>query len=449
MSIGRRVANGLERTIYVIAGLPIALQGVSIAPTPHARIIRRAFGGRYWHPKSFSDTAALLTGLPLVPLAVPLAALWFTMRNGPAIRRREGKGIAAQLLEQLRLYLRAGIVGPWYYILSLHRDGAKRAPTFLQRCETKRGLYALLKDDSPTPVGNKSAFAQRCAAAGVPAVACELVLDGGVADPARLPDCDLFVKPLTGCGGKGAERWDRVAPRTWSNGRATLGDSDLLKQLHSRRCALVVQQRIQPHPTLEPLTSGATPTVRALTILDEGGRPELVATVFRMSMGANRTVDNIHAGGLACAVSLGDGTLGMASNLGSDARLGWHRDHPTTGARIAGTRLPFWDEVKALAVRAHGTVKGRIVIGWDIAITKAGPIIIEGNRGPDMDLMQRFMETGFCGQHRFGELIAHHLVMRGYGLLRRSSVRDATRPRATRGAAGTSAKLGGCRPHNR
>jgi hypothetical protein len=274
----------------------------------------------------------------------------------------------------------------------------------------------------------------------VPAVPCELVLDGGDADPALLPDCDLFVKPLTGCGGKGAERWDRVAPRTWSNGRAKLGDSDLLKELCARRRALVVQRRIQPHPALEPLTSGATPTVRALTILDEGGRPELVATVFRMSMGVNRTVDNIHAGGLGCAVSLQGGTLGLASNLGSDARFGWHRDHPTTGARIEGVQLPFWGEVKALAVRAHGTVEGRIVIGWDIAIAEDGPIIIEGNRGPDMDLMQRFMETGFCGQHRFGELIAHHLVMRGYGLSRRSSARGATRSTAARGATGTSAR---------
>jgi hypothetical protein len=440
MSIGRRIGNGLERTIYVIAGFPVAVRGVALAPTPHARIIRRAFARRYWHADSLSDAAALIAGLLLMPLAVPLAALWFMFRNGPVIRQREGKGLAAQLVEQLRLYGRSGIVGPWYYILSLHRDGVRRAPTFLQRCETKRGVYALLKDEAPTPVGNKSAFAERCAAAGVRAVACELVIDGGDAEPARLPDCDLFVKPLTGCGGTGAERWDQVGPREWSNGSLTLRDSELLKKLRSSGRALVVQRRIRPHPALEALTSGATPTVRALTILDEGGRPELVAAVFRTSIGANRTVDNIHAGGLACAVSLADGSLGLASNLGSDARLGWHRDHPTTGARIEGTRLPFWDEVKALAVRAHKTVEGRIVIGWDIAIADDGPIVIEGNRGPDMDLMQRFMETGYCGPHRFGELIAHHLVMRGHGLSRRSNARDATRSTAARGAAGTSAR---------
>jgi hypothetical protein len=55
-----------------------------------------------------------------------------------------------------------------------------------------------------------------------------------------------------------------------------------------------------------------------------------------------------------------------------------------------------------------------------------------------MDLMQRFMDVGFCQSHRFGELIAHHLRARGYG--ETVSVPDATQPTAARGAAGTSAR---------
>jgi hypothetical protein len=187
---------------------------------------------------------------------------------------------------------------------------------------------------------------------------------------------------------------------------------------------MIVQKRVRPHQALEPLTSGATPTVRALTIIDERGDPELVAAVFRMSFGQNRTVDNIHAGGLACAVSLADGRLGRASNLGSDARLGWTSEHPTTGAMIQGTRLPYWDEVKDLAVRAHRIFADRLLIGWDIAIAEDGPTLIEGNRGPDMDLMQRFMETGFY-DHRLAELIAWHLRARGY--VPGSSVQPASR----------------------
>jgi Sugar-transfer associated ATP-grasp len=413
MSIGRRIAGELERTIYAIAGLPIAIHGASRAPSASARDIRRAFAREYWHPNSVTETVELVLGLVMAPLAVPLAALWFTCRNGPIVRQREGKPLRGQFTEQLRLYFSDGIVGPWYYILSLHRDGARRAPTFLQRCETKRGIFALLRGKTGSPLGEKAKFAERCTAAGVRCVACEMVIGGTSVDAAALPDCDLFVKPLTGSGGSGAERWDRVGPRSWSDSQLVLGDSALVDRLRAKGRPMIVQKRVQSHLALERLTSGATPTVRAVTMIDERGDPELVAAVFRMSFGANRTVDNIHAGGLACAVDLDGGRLGIASNLGSDARLGWTSEHPTTGARIEGTRLPYWDEVKELSVRAHRLFADRLLIGWDVAIAEDGPILIEGNRGPDMDLMQRFMETGFC-DHRLGDLIAWHLRARGY-----------------------------------
>jgi hypothetical protein len=169
-----------------------------------------------------------------------------------------------------------------------------------------------------------------------------------------------------------------------------------------------------PHPQIASLTSGALPTVRALTCLNAQGAPEVVAAVFRMSFGSSRTVDNIHAGGLACGVDLRTGALGPASNLGSDARLGWHSAHPTTGAQIEGQRLPQWEGLKALAVKAHKAFADRVIVGWDIAIDAEAPIVVEGNGSPDMDLMQRFMELGFCHEHRFGELLAHHLRKRGY-----------------------------------
>src|SRR5205814_2368486 len=140
------------------------------------------------------------------------------------------------------------------------------------------------------------------------------------------------------------------------------------------------------------------------------------------------------------AVSRDEGKLGLASNLGSDARLGWHRHHPTTYARIEGARLPFWEKTKRLAVQAHALFSDRLAIGWDIAITGEGPVIIEGNRGPDMDLMQRFMEVGFCHHHRFGELLAHHLIARGYGAAKPVSAQDGSPATAAPGAAGTSAR---------
>ncbi len=137
----------------------------------------------------------------------------------------------------------------------------------------------------------------------------------------------------------------------------------------------------------------------------------MIGGVFRMSVGDNRTVDNLHAGGIAANVSLSDGTLSEATNLGVDVRLGWLSTHPNTGARIEGRTLPLWEQTKQLAIAAHREFSDRVVIGWDIAILEDGPIVVEGNGNCDMDILQRFMRVGLK-KHRFGELLAHHLRAR-------------------------------------
>ena len=133
---------------------------------------------------------------------------------------------------------------------------------------------------------------------------------------------------------------------------------------------------------------------------------------MRMAIGDNRTVDNLHAGGIAAAVDLDGGTLGPASNLGADSRLGWLDRHPDTGAAITGMQLPRWDEVRAFALRSHRAFADRILVGWDIAITPDGPVLVEGNGAPDLDIMQRFVRHGLMAA-RFGGQLAFHLNQLG------------------------------------
>jgi hypothetical protein len=419
MALMTRVAKEhAERLVYRVAGLPVALYAAWLASrgidVGDSFPVELAFASAYWHPASASEWIELVIAVAALPIALPVGSLWFTARNGPTIRSRAGKGLSTQFIEQLRLYFSAGVLPPWYYVFSLHEDACpKRARSFLQRFETKPCIFPLLKERKGSPLNDKATFAEFCAAKGIRCVETIMEIDGSDSDRS-LPDRDLFVKKSKGRGGRGAERWDRVAPFTFEGpGGERLHATALLERLaeRSRKAPLIVQPRLTACRQLADLTTGALSTVRVVTCLDETGNPEVIGAVFRMAIGENVTVDNLHAGGIAAAVALDSGRLSRATNLGTDARLGWLSTHPDTGAKIEGRGLPSWDKVKALAVTAHRAFSDRVVIGWDIAMLDDGPILIEGNGNPDMDILQRFMRTGLRN-HRFGELLAHHLRTR-------------------------------------
>lgn len=400
-----------ERILYRIAGLPVACRGLL---TPDRRSgVHSAYAHYYWTPDGAVEWLELAAALVLWPFVLVLSAIWFTLGNGKHIAARSGRPAARQLIEQIACYFSAGILPPWYYIFSLHDRDVSAATRFINRFETKRGAYRLLARHTgqTSPLADKAAFAQRCAAAGLSsAPIIGLARDGRYAG-GPLPRHDLFVKPITGRGGRGAERWDHIGAGAYRHEtRGVMNAAELCARLarESKRVPRLVQPRLVNHAALASFSNGALATVRALTCLDEVGRPELVAAVFRMATGANRTVDNIHAGGIAAAIDLRSGRLSAATDLGMDATLGWLDRHPDTGASIAGTALPGWDAVRRLALDAHAAFADRICIGWDIALIDTGACLVEGNGAPDVDLMQRPMRRGLATA-RFGTLLAYHL----------------------------------------
>jgi len=345
-----------------------------------------------------------------------------TAVNGAATRRRFGKSVLRQVGEQISLAVRHSVPPPWYYIFGLWDDDKRpHADLYINRYETKRGIYRLLRahlGGSGKGLNDKSRFQQACATHGLPAPPLAMVLrDGTVAEgDRRLPEADLFVKPLKARGGIGAERWE------WLGGgryRSNTGDectaAELLGRLEerSREKAQLVQKRLRNHPDLSDLTAGALSTSRVMTVLNEKGEHEVAWAVFRTSADPDSPVDNFHAHGLVAGVDLQTGELGQASGGGS---LGVPRVskmircdvHPLTGAPITGRRLPFWDEAKTLAVRAHAAFPHLAVVGWDIALTPDGAIIVEGNAGPDVDLMQVGHQAPM-GDTRVTAALAHHV----------------------------------------
>jgi hypothetical protein len=409
--------NQMELLAYDLVGLPIAVRTLfsrqrAANVTPSAHYLHAVYGRLYWRKRSLPTLLRAVFAILLFPFALAVSIAIYTRRNGAIIRARTGKRIFRQMAEQIRLELVHSIAPYWYYVFELHEDARRAtAALYLQRHETKGPIYGALQPAADDGMRDKLVFSAVCLAKGVRAVPVLLDLTGGVASVPRLPARDIFVKPRVGRGGRYAERWD------WSGGDAykspagdILTERALMAKLKrlSRERSYVVQPRFANHPDLADLNNGALATVRIITIRDEVGRSEATDAVFRMAIGRNHTVDNFHAGGIAAAVEIKTGTLGPASNLGTDARVGWHGTHPTTGAHIEGRVLPFWHELVDLACRAHAVFTNRVVVGWDIAILPDGPCVVEGNTRPDLDILQRIGRSPL-GDRRLSDLLAWNL----------------------------------------
>ena len=54
--------------------------------------------------------------------------------------------------------------------------------------------------------------------------------------------------------------------------------------------------------------------------------------------------------------------------------------HPVTQTEFLNFQIPYWDNLKRMAIKAQKEFDHMKSIGWDIAITPEGPVIIEANQ---------------------------------------------------------------------
>ena len=171
---------------------------------------------------------------------------------------------------------------------------------------------------------------------------------------------------------------------------------------------MMVQESLQSHSALRDLSLTVLTSCRMMTIKNESGGFEATHAVFKSSTKEGAIVDNFHRGGIVSRVDMQTGELGPASDAGVGRPCVWLEKHPLTGAQIAGRRLPMWRETVELVCRAHAAFPDRITIGWDVAITERGPVIIEGNAQSGCDMIQRTHELP-AGIGRLAECYAFHV----------------------------------------
>ena len=62
------------------------------------------------------------------------------------------------------------------------------------------------------------------------------------------------------------------------------------------------------------------------------------------------------------------------------------KHHPETGAAITGETVPGWPAIKQLIIQVAGRLPFPGIVGWDVALSPDGIVIVEGNGIPGIDI---------------------------------------------------------------
>lgn len=145
----------------------------------------------------------------------------------------------------------------------------------------------------------------------------------------------------------------------------------------------IVEGYIVQHPAMSEYSRNSVNTVRVVTVRNDG-EVHLLYAAFRMA-GGDAVVDNFHNGGVLAIV---DTKTGEIVTDAIDLHGEKYENHPSTGKKIKGFVIPHWDAIVAVLKEAGKKVDGIGYVGWDIAVTENGPVLIEGNTAPAPNVLQ-------------------------------------------------------------
>lgn len=184
----------------------------------------------------------------------------------------------------------------------------------------------------------------------------------------------LIIKPLDGSCGIGVRKL-----RTADFGSA----EQAYDALWASDGNALLEELIQQHPAVSAIYPDSVNTVRAVTLYKDG-KARVITTCFRMGQGGNH-VDNLNAGGLVVPVDEKTGTIRLRA---MDKEKKVHTHHPSTGNAITGFQFPDWEKAMALVCRAAEEIPQLGYLGWDVAFSVNGPVLVEGNEYPGNGLLQ-------------------------------------------------------------
>ena len=209
----------------------------------------------------------------------------------------------------------------------------------------------------------------------------------GVVKNGKLYDTDWNEQPLSYIDNKNNFFLKDAAGECASFVKHCHGRRDFEKWLPSlsQNGIYILQDTLKQHPVMNELNPYSVNTIRIVTI-NKGEKPYVLTALLRVGTKKSGSVDNWAAGGLAIGCT-DDGYL---------KEYGFYKPihgtktntHPDTNIKFSNFKIPMYEQVVKLVVEAHKHLYNMHSIGWDVAISENGPVLIEGNDNWEISLMQ-------------------------------------------------------------
>lgn len=191
----------------------------------------------------------------------------------------------------------------------------------------------------------------------------------------------IFVKPDSGLGGYGIFVFTKT-----ENGFFTKTGQEFNEQFvqnEMKSISFVIQEGLIQHPEMDKIYKGSVNTFRLVTSVTEG-KADLLFALFRMGQKGSE-IDNASQGGLYCKI---DHETGRLSEYAYSNDRQKYYNHADSGVVFSETVIPAWEELKNFTLKIALQLKEISVVGWDIAMSENGPVVVEINEGPGVEIVQ-------------------------------------------------------------
>lgn len=196
---------------------------------------------------------------------------------------------------------------------------------------------------------------------------------------------EFVIKPANGSAGNGIVVITRQADGGWySAGGHYFSLADIKKHLsdiifgvfsHDMMDKAIIEQRIVQHDVINSICDLGLSDIRVILYKDQP-----VMAMSRIPTSESDGKANLHQGAIGLGIDIDTGETIHAIKDGKPIDV-----HPDSKESIIGLSIPFWQQVIEMSIKAAEAVPLKY-LGVDIAISNQGPVMIEINARPGIEI---------------------------------------------------------------